>query len=515
MASAVPTSQDEPAAAVALSAIDCDGWVLKKPTAQNAKSWASSSLQKRFLESRGYHIAYYADEASRRPKGQKPRGTFDLRDVSMLRESVDPTAPSSALELVVKKHAFTISFQSEKARDGFLAVWINGVPPTAVPQPLMERFHSKAIVDELAATGGEGGAPGDLARRLTTRGSMLGVAASEGETTPPQAAGSEAAAPGQQPRDPPPASGDAVPPPLAPTAAAPGAGGGGGIGGGDALPLMRDGWMDLPRKEGAALGQPVFVHCEGYLLSWYAKKPMHGELAKPLKALDLRELILLDLGGEGGSGGGSGGSGSGSGSDGGAATTLRLKAPDGLHELKATSAEDATLWLAHLAAASPQPALCDAARRLRDPALSAALADSYATQPTPRKSFFGQPRRSQFEAAPKAAAAAAVPAAIPEGGAGSGLDAAAAAEESEAMAAAEAMAPSEAMAAAAAMAPRRQWRRRRRPSRRRRRPRRRRRHSGRGRPRQQRPRRRRALGRWSRPPRPPRPRRRRRHGWRR
>ena len=78
-----------------------DGWVLKKPTSQSGKSWSGSSLQRRFLESRGYSVAYYADEASRRPKGTKPRGTFDLREVSTLRKSPDPTAPDTALELVV------------------------------------------------------------------------------------------------------------------------------------------------------------------------------------------------------------------------------------------------------------------------------------------------------------------------------------------------------------------------------------------------------------------------------
>ena len=71
-----------------MAALDlgADGWVLKKPTSQSGNQWAGSALQKRFLESRGLAVAYYADEAHRRPAGIKPRGTFDLRDVSMLRE---------------------------------------------------------------------------------------------------------------------------------------------------------------------------------------------------------------------------------------------------------------------------------------------------------------------------------------------------------------------------------------------------------------------------------------------
>ena len=87
------------------------GWVLKKPTSQGTKPWASASLQKRFLESNAFQVAYFAEETSKRAAGMKPRGTFDLRDVSMLRESQDPTAPTTALELTVKKHAFTLSFK--------------------------------------------------------------------------------------------------------------------------------------------------------------------------------------------------------------------------------------------------------------------------------------------------------------------------------------------------------------------------------------------------------------------
>ena len=129
-----------------------DGWVLKKPTSQSGKSWSGSSLQRRFLESRGYSVAYYADEASRRPKGTKPRGTFDLREVSTLRKSPDPTAPDTALELVVKKHAFTLSFQSDFERDNFLRIWVNGVPASAVPKELLEQFQNGALAASLVGS---------------------------------------------------------------------------------------------------------------------------------------------------------------------------------------------------------------------------------------------------------------------------------------------------------------------------------------------------------------------------
>ena len=67
------------------------------------------------------------------------------------RQSADATAPTTALELVVKKHAFTLSFQNEVERDSFLRIWVNGVPESAVPRPLLELFYDQAVGAALVA----------------------------------------------------------------------------------------------------------------------------------------------------------------------------------------------------------------------------------------------------------------------------------------------------------------------------------------------------------------------------
>ena len=68
------------------------------------------------IESRGVVVTYFADIKANRPSGTKPRGQFDLRDVTTLRKSADPSAPTTAVELVVRKHAFTLSFATEEER---------------------------------------------------------------------------------------------------------------------------------------------------------------------------------------------------------------------------------------------------------------------------------------------------------------------------------------------------------------------------------------------------------------
>ena len=79
------------------------GWVVKKPTSQAFRSWSKAALQRRFIESRGFRVEYFAhNPAYAKGAKQKARGFFDLRDVSMLRHSLDPTAPASAVEVQVE-----------------------------------------------------------------------------------------------------------------------------------------------------------------------------------------------------------------------------------------------------------------------------------------------------------------------------------------------------------------------------------------------------------------------------
>jgi len=121
-------------------AAECAGWVQKKPTAAASKAWNECRPQRRFIESRAFVIQYFAEEPQPgKPRG-KPRGTFDLRDVTMIRESQDPTAPPTAVDLTARKHRFTLSFQSLAERDAFLRIWVSGVSTSAVPHVLLERY---------------------------------------------------------------------------------------------------------------------------------------------------------------------------------------------------------------------------------------------------------------------------------------------------------------------------------------------------------------------------------------
>ena len=162
-----------------------EGWVLKKPTSQGTKPWATSALQKRYLETHAHAVAYFAEEGAKRPPGMKPRGTFDLRDVSMLRESLDPTAPGTAVELTVRKHAFTLSFKSDFERDRFLRLWINAVPEAAVPRELFAQFHDSTLAAELLSLAEASPARSPSRRSVTTAAASESSAASLGPSMAP------------------------------------------------------------------------------------------------------------------------------------------------------------------------------------------------------------------------------------------------------------------------------------------------------------------------------------------
>ena len=132
-----------------------EGWVQKKPTSSSGKSWGESRPQRRYLESRGLVIRYYADAPQKRAAVSKPRGLFDLRDVTMLRGSQDPTAPSAALDLIAKKHQFTLAFENDTECQAFLRLWVNGVPISSVPRPLAEKYFDAEIAQALAACTGD------------------------------------------------------------------------------------------------------------------------------------------------------------------------------------------------------------------------------------------------------------------------------------------------------------------------------------------------------------------------
>ena len=77
------SSADEP---LGDSLTSRSGWLKKKPTSHEKKAWRDAGVQKRFYVSRGLRVEYY----DRAPVGEqagklKPRGTFDLRNVTSLR----------------------------------------------------------------------------------------------------------------------------------------------------------------------------------------------------------------------------------------------------------------------------------------------------------------------------------------------------------------------------------------------------------------------------------------------
>ena len=135
-----------------MSTIAFEAWVLKKPSKSKTEAWTDVRPQRRYVESRGFAVDYFAEARPKRKPSSKPRGSFDLRDVTMIRESADPTAPSTALDLCAKKHAFTLSFESHADRDAFLAIWVNAVPISSVPKPLAERFFDSSVGAALAGT---------------------------------------------------------------------------------------------------------------------------------------------------------------------------------------------------------------------------------------------------------------------------------------------------------------------------------------------------------------------------
>ena len=98
-------------------------------------------------------MKYY--EKAPKKAGAKPKATFDLRSVSTLRPATasDPTAPKSAVELVVTGHHLTIDFGYRGELLAWLRFWANQVPASAV-DPTWEEFKEvkdDALAAELAA----------------------------------------------------------------------------------------------------------------------------------------------------------------------------------------------------------------------------------------------------------------------------------------------------------------------------------------------------------------------------
>ena len=128
-----------------------DGWVLKSPP----RSRASPGPARRSSGASSNRAATRSPIMPTRPPAvqghQAARNLRPARGLDAAQEP-DPTAPDTALELVVKKHAFTLSFQSDFERDNFLRIWVNGVPASAVPKELLEQFQNGALAASLVGS---------------------------------------------------------------------------------------------------------------------------------------------------------------------------------------------------------------------------------------------------------------------------------------------------------------------------------------------------------------------------
>ena len=145
-----------------------EGWLQKKPTSQASKPWHKATTQRRYFESRGLHVSYFVDEPSRRAPSARARATFDLRDVTVLRPAADSSAPSTAIDVEVGAHRFTLDFGVDQEMDRWLRLWSNCVPEGAMPETFRVRFGDSAVAAEMLPHGREGSLP-----RCTWLGSTL------------------------------------------------------------------------------------------------------------------------------------------------------------------------------------------------------------------------------------------------------------------------------------------------------------------------------------------------------
>ncbi len=318
-------------------------------------------MEPRFIKSKGFAVSLFeAHEREDTPtKHHKAALSFDLRDVSRLGISGDPTAPKTSVHVQVKSRSLTIDFRDLRNMEAWLALWVNAVPGHACNEGMVEKFASPSAYRAIH----------DAAQAIPR--SKTGARRDHGEELAAQDA----------------ASGE------------------------DSGLVVRDGWVDWTKKSSSDDGkaQPVYMHCvvrslpptlpaatfcprsapntprprlpvQGFILEWYLKKPVHGRRAKPYKVIDLRHVKLLDVGAT--------------------ADTMRLHAKGSVFRLKATSADDCRCWLAHLASVVPEDALGQDVRSMRSAATVAKLEEAHRQQQKPRRTILGTRKKAEFKQAP-------------------------------------------------------------------------------------------------------------------
>ena len=137
-AAAEPTRRDSSARrdSTAKPMIERKGWLLKK--SKTSKAWSQAAHSRRYFVSRNFIVSYFERPSSAAQGGDKLRGVIPLRDVEALRPSADPTAPSTAFDVVHQGRVYTLVPQPEtqEERDAWLGSWANAVRPEAVADEL-------------------------------------------------------------------------------------------------------------------------------------------------------------------------------------------------------------------------------------------------------------------------------------------------------------------------------------------------------------------------------------------
>ena len=129
------------------------GWVKKRPTSHKDKPFKQSAVVKRFFDSHGFQVAYYDRAPIGKNSGVRPKGWFDLREVTLLRPCADPSAPPATVDLHVGKHAFTIDFGYGGEMNMWLAIWSNAVPRAVLADKFADEFLDATMANELKKLG--------------------------------------------------------------------------------------------------------------------------------------------------------------------------------------------------------------------------------------------------------------------------------------------------------------------------------------------------------------------------
>ena len=92
------------------------------------------------MENHGLLVSYFTEEPEAQTPTPKARAVFNLRDVTLLRPTTDSTAPATAVEVCVARHNLTVDFQVPQERAAWLRIWVNAVPPSALPDAVRVEF---------------------------------------------------------------------------------------------------------------------------------------------------------------------------------------------------------------------------------------------------------------------------------------------------------------------------------------------------------------------------------------